>query len=428
MHRIKRDIWKVAFVLVSLLFILVVMMWVPTSAAEASNSIPGLPTPTPTVQATPTEDATVTVLSKEKLIWDINKDQSDRFWAWTSSGIIIVGLAGVVFSLAQYFIAQAEKRVERDKKDEEEFHSLIRDLGSDKVIVKIDATITLRKFLRPGYEQFYKQIFDWMVINLRQQNIMGQPAEPTEDFREELITTFKTSYPGVLASLKPSIATTEFIPASLDASRVQLNGADLARSDLRGIGMPNASLSRASLAAAILSRSYLNGSDFLQADLTYSDLRDASLFGANLSGASLRSVTLKRADLSRADLSGADLSQTDLSSAILFEANLQGVNLNNAYLVGADLSGANIVDAQSLEKTNLHGVKGLTEDKLKVCKVKGAIIDEDTTTNPPQSPVSPSPPSQSTNAQVPSASSAQGSTPTPATDGSGTSSQPSPEP
>jgi hypothetical protein len=154
------------------------------------------------VQATPTVDATLTALNKDKLIWDINKDksgiakdQSDRFWAWTSSGVIIVGIAGVIFSLFQFYRAQLDKRVEREKKDEEEFHTLIRDLGSDKIVVKIDATITLRKFLRPGYEQFYQQIFDWMVINLRQQNIKGQPSEPTEDFREELITTFKTSYP-----------------------------------------------------------------------------------------------------------------------------------------------------------------------------------------------------------------------------------------
>jgi hypothetical protein len=76
MHRIKRDILIVAFIIVSLLFILVVMVWIPTSAAEASNKNSGLPTSTPTVppastptiQPRPTEDATVTALQKEQLI------------------------------------------------------------------------------------------------------------------------------------------------------------------------------------------------------------------------------------------------------------------------------------------------------------------------------------------------------------------------
>jgi hypothetical protein len=105
----------------------------------------------------------------------------------------------------------------------------------------------------------------------------------------------------------------------------------------------------------------------------------------------------RRADLSGADLSGADLSGTDPSWACLEVA-------------------------RSLEGTNLRGVIGLTKEELERCKAKGAIIDEDTTTSPPQSTVSPPAPSQSDDAQSPSALPTQVNTPPPGTDGSSTAS------
>ncbi len=394
----------------------------------------------------------------------IDKNRSDLFWAWTSSGTIVVGIAGVVFSLFQFLRSQLDKRVEREKKDEEEFHTLIRDLGSDQVVVKIDATITLRKFLRPGYEQFYRQIFDWMVINLRlsPNTIIGdmQLNEQLDVFREELITTFKTSYPRARTSLKPRRATTEHTPNSLDASRVQLYRANLARSDLRGISMPIASLRKANLAAANLKGSYLSSSDFHEANLSYINLSEATLFEANLSGANLRNAMLNKADFTRADFTRANLSQTNLSSTILFEANLQRVNLHDAYLKGADfsrtvlteadlsravltqtnlngpdlsnadLSNADLTEANledvNMKDTNLRSVKGLTREQLINCKAKGAIIDEDTTIESSQPAAAPA---RSNDVQAPSIISIQASTPPANTDDStSTPAQPNTEP
>src|SRR6266567_3945978 len=149
MRWLKSDTWRIGIPLAGLLLVLIFMVWVPMSAsAHGGTSVLTGPR---TIQATPTEDATLTALNKEKLQQDIAmdrnaiaKDQSDRFWAWTGSGTIIVGIAGVIFSLFQFYRAQLDKRVEQERKDEEEFHTLIRDLGSDKIVVKIDASITLR--------------------------------------------------------------------------------------------------------------------------------------------------------------------------------------------------------------------------------------------------------------------------------------------
>ena len=114
--------------------------------------------------------------------------------------------------------------------------------------------------------------------------------------------------------------------------------------------------------------------------------------------------------------------------ANLSKVNLSEANLSEANLRGADLSGVrNLKDAQSLKDTDLRGVKGLTREQLEACKAKGAIVDEESTASPPQSPVVHPLSSQSNDVQAPSAPPAQVKTPPSDTDGdSATSSQPSP--
>jgi hypothetical protein len=73
----------------------------------------------------------------------------------------------------------------------------------------------------------------------------------------------------------------------------------------------------------------------------------------------------------------------------------------------------NIEDTLSLKDANLHGVIGLTKEQRAFCRVKGAIIDEDLTTSSSQSTAAPHSPSQSPDAQVSSAPSAQESPPPP---------------
>jgi uncharacterized protein YjbI with pentapeptide repeats len=139
---------------------------------------------------------------------------------------------------------------------------------------------------------------------------------------------------------------------------------------------------------------------------------------ANLRGANLITADLSKADLSEADLSKANLWGAHLWGAFLENAKFGGANLREARLGEADLRGAHPEDAQSLEDANLRGVKGLTEEQLKACKAKGAIIDEAFTTSSSQSPVASPPLSKSNDGQVSSAQSVQESTPTPDTDGS----------
>ena len=74
MRWLKRDRWKAGIAFVGVLLLLVFIVCVPVSAAGAYEGASGLATPvTGTVQATLTEDATVTALNKEKLVQEIQQ-------------------------------------------------------------------------------------------------------------------------------------------------------------------------------------------------------------------------------------------------------------------------------------------------------------------------------------------------------------------
>ena len=74
MRWLKRDLWKAGVTIAGMLLLLVLMMWIVISAADAYEGISGLTAPVMiSLQATPTEDATVTALNKEKLAQEVQQ-------------------------------------------------------------------------------------------------------------------------------------------------------------------------------------------------------------------------------------------------------------------------------------------------------------------------------------------------------------------
>ena len=388
---LKRYLWEVGIALAGLLFFLVLMLWVPLSAA-AYEGTSGLPAPTSaTVQLTPTVDvtATMTALQEDKLRQEIqqlkNQNEHDLLgWLRTNAAILLSTLVVVIGGLIGLFRWFGDRQGEREKRAEERFQSIVEGLGDKKEGRKVGAAIMLRTFLRPGYEQFYSQAFDLAVAYLRLRHVDPDEPEPLDSLTQALAIVFKEAFPLARDLLKQD-------PLFIDAIGTRLDSAYLARSDLKHVRLPEA---------------YLRKVNFYRAKISDANLREAKLCYAFLTGADLTKTKLPRADLREAKLSRADLTEANLS--------------------GANLAGANIEDAQSLKNTNLRGVNGLTKEQLEACKAKGAIIDEDTTNSSSQSVTAPSPPPQSNVAQAPSAPPAQVNTP-PSTDvSSTTSSEPNP--
>ena len=426
----KRDLWKIGITVAGTLFLLMFIIWVPISTVDAhqqSASETPVAAGTITAQATPTEDATVTALNKEKLVQEVQQltQQSTQQqhtwenWLWSNAATIIstflstlVIVIGALFGLWRWRRERQDaqdkelkdRQNEREKRAEERFQAAVTGLGDDKEGARIGAAIVLRTFLREGegYEQFYAQIFELAVSYLRLRPCDADTARPLDSLSQALIMLFKESFP-LIRNQHPSDKAQQ-----LDAARIQLDNAFLAFADLQQAWMPFAHLREANLHQA-----NLNGANLHQANLSGANLHQTNLSGANFYRAHLNKATLYRAHLSKTNLRGAHLCGTQLGSA-----NLRGTDLTGADLRGAILGGSNLGHASSLTHTNLCGVKELTKEQLEACKAKGAIIDEAPTTSPSQSIVAPPPPVQSNAVPTTSTPPAQGSLLTPDTDGS----------
>lgn len=375
MHWRKRDLWKAAVVIVGALF-LVFMTLVTVSVADAHGG--GSAAGTVTVQATPTVDVTVTALNKEKLFQDVAQQQhTPGNWFWNNGAAVIsslvLALAGA-FTLFRYLRDQRNERekqredrqAEREKRAEERFQSVVEGLGSKDVETRTGAAIMLRTFLQPGYEQFYSQAFDLAVAYLRLRHVDSDEPEPLDSLTQALAIVFKEAFPLARDLLKQD-------PMYLDAIGARLDSAYLARCDLKQVRLPEAYL------------------------------RKVNFFGAKMSEANLRDTKLRYTNLTDADLTKTNLPRADLRGASLRGAHLTEANLDGASLTGANLRDTNIEAARSLQGTILRGVKGLTNEQLAACKVKGAIIDEIPSTTPSRSTTSPAPAGQSSAAQTPAA-------------------------
>jgi Pentapeptide repeats (8 copies) len=430
MRWLKKDIWKAGIAFAGILLFLVLMMWMPVSAADAYEETSGLATPgTVTTQSTPTEDATVTALNKEKLAQEVqqlkNQNEPDPFGLLrTNASILLSTFVVVIGGLIGSFRWIRDRRSEREKQAEERFKAVVEGLGSERVEAKVGAAILLRTFLRPGYEQFYSQTFDLAIAHLR---LRGRHSASTEHLSspsssppivphkpltqgrqselntplsldplsQTLIAVFKESFPLARSWMtKQSPQESPFDPLTLDAADIQLDKAYLPGTDLAHCRLPRANLRQANLGGAHLQGANLGGAH----------LEGTLLQGAHLQGTLLRGTLLQ----------GALLRDANLQGALLRDANLQGANLSEAVLDGVH----ELEEVLSLKDTDLRGVKGLTKEQLEACKAKGAIIDEDSTTSPPQPTVSSSVPLQSNDAQALPSPPAQASTPPSETDGS----------
>ena len=386
MRWLKRNLWRTGIAIAGMLLLLMLMAWISVVAAGAHEGASGS-TRSVTALATPTEDATVTALNKEKLAQEVqqlkNQNGSDPLgWLRTNTSILLSTLVVVIGALIglwrwlgdrrdEHEKRREDQRTEQEKRAEERFQSAVTGLGDEKEGARIGAAILLRTFLRPGYEQFYTQTFDLAVANLRLPRTPHPPEDPNTPLplttlSQALIVVFREAFPLARNQNKRS-------PESLDATDIQLDSAYLRGADLKQVWMPQASLRKVDLSGADLSRANLSEADLSGAKLNEADLSGAKLSGAKFNEAELIRTKLNEADLNRAyfngaRLSGADLSGADLRGAKLNEADLSWARLSGAFLSGADLNGANLSEAElseaDLKGANLRGVVGLTKGQL----------------------------------------------------------------
>lgn len=457
MHWFKNPWWNRRIARVGVLILLTCLSLIPCSAASAQEKLwVAAPPATSTVQATPTEDATVTALNKEKLVQEVQQlkaqNEPDLFgWLQTNASTLISMLAVVIGGLIGLWRwlgdrqdarkkeledhqAERERRdeeqkrwlkereAEREKRAEERFQSAVEGLSSDKEEARLGAAILLRAFLRPGYEPFYVQVFDLVVVHLRLLRTPDPPDNPTvvlptTMLSQALVVIFKEAFPLArsLAKRDPEVPHVR----SLDATGVHLDQAYLWKVDLKQAFLRRASLREANLFGADLRQTNFSGSDFRGANLIRANFSEAYLRDVNFSGANLREANFSQANLGGINTPG--FRAGNFSGASLKKVNFRGAYLKKADFSEADLAETNIEEAFSLEGADLRRATGLTKEQRTACKAKGAMIDEDPTPRIPQSTVALAPPGQSNASHISPGPSSQGDSSPPDINGSRTS-------
>jgi uncharacterized protein YjbI with pentapeptide repeats len=132
----------------------------------------------------------------------------------------------------------------------------------------------------------------------------------------------------------------------------------------------------------------LAGVDLTEADFYWAMFHNATLEGAILARCDLRGARFNEANLRHADLSGAncgldnlggstDFNKADLSGADLRNANLGGADFSGALLIGTDFSGARFNSILPGRVTRFNGAN-LTDARLGRAQFAGALYDNNT--------------------------------------------------
>jgi uncharacterized protein YjbI with pentapeptide repeats len=128
--------------------------------------------------------------------------------------------------------------------------------------------------------------------------------------------------------------------------------------------------------------------DMSEADFYWASFQDAVLEGAIMARCDLRGAFFDKADMRGADLRNAKLGldniggktklrAVDLSGADLRNASIEGADFTGAKLIGADLRGASAACTVPGRQTCFYGAD-LTDAKLGGADLKTALYDSDT--------------------------------------------------
>ncbi len=244
---LKRDIRKVGIAIAGMLLLLAFMVCAPVLAAGTHERVLGLATPgTVTVQATPTEDATVVAAQKDKIVQDdIAANNANNWWRTDAAALIaaIGGLGVLISATLGIWIGFRGANDAREKQHEDQiaaqeqqkdqlFQDTIVGLGSERIEARAIAASMLLTFLQqPGYERFHQQIFNLAVTNLRLRHVDPSTPERLDPLSQALITVFKESFPlarkALIGQEKPHYHYKEL--EDLDASGIRLDYAFLPR-------------------------------------------------------------------------------------------------------------------------------------------------------------------------------------------------------
>jgi uncharacterized protein YjbI with pentapeptide repeats len=250
-------------------------------------------------------------------------------------------VAGVVLTLWKQITENNRQRkdeLEQKEQDslrrfDQNFTSIVGNLGSDSVALQASAAASLSPFLKNRNKDFHRDVFMVLVANLK--------IDREIVVRDTLTRMFEIAIRKELGSIAEG---GEERLTLLDLSRAKLVRADLENLDFSQVEVDFAfaDLTRANLTGAQLPRVDGFGVILEQARVSRTDLREARLneavcFKAKFHESNLVSATLKGANLQKAEFQRARLQEVHFENSDLGAARFEKADVNNAFFYGAQI-------------------------------------------------------------------------------------------
>ncbi|WP_067466678.1 pentapeptide repeat-containing protein [Nocardia amamiensis] len=261
---------------------------------------------------------------------------------WTKLAAMTTTVAAIA---ALWFTSQSLRATDNQYKLSQQvavtdrFQKAVDQLTSDKIDIRLGGIYLLERLAKDSPAD-HPTIFAVLSAFLRTHTSASACETPTP------ATPAPVDVQAVLTVIGTREASRDDHRRTFDLRRtclsgMQLNAANLTRTELGYANLTHAELAFANLVGAQLDRASLTGAHLGGVNLSCA--RDS---GGSLSCASLGEANLTEASLSDADLTGAAFVRANLTNAQLARANLTDANLLGANLTGANLVGADLTNAQ----------------------------------------------------------------------------------
>lgn len=245
----------------------------------------------------------------------------------TYAGILtaLIAILGALISYRKYLI---EKRMETKVRLEDNFNTIIENIGSESPSIQASAIVSLLTFLNEEYKEFHLQVYTILLANLK----IGH----AKNVNALMVKAFERALPIYLKDIKSQRSDT----TNDSGNQLEL---DLSRTNLYRIDLHGENLENVDLAYSNLQNANLSGCN----------LKRAKGIGADLSGARLSRANLNEGRFNKANFENAHFHETNLVSATLKNSNLKGAEFQRASLQEAHLEGSEI-DRAKFEEANLN--------------------------------------------------------------------------
>ncbi|NEW84448.1 MAG: pentapeptide repeat-containing protein [Mariniphaga sp.] len=286
------------------------------------------------------------VLKLKEEINSLRKNNSRNFLKYLSENssalTVLVALAGAIFTFLKFSKEQKDQKQTESKQQErdlelkikeknirleENFSSIVKNLGSNNPSLKASAAISLISYCKDDRKAFHEQVLLICIANLK--------LDLDETTNRLLVNSLENA-------IKANLKEKSLKQLNVKLTRLKLDTIDLSGLNLEDIDLAFSSLKFANLSNTKLKRMRGYKTNFFGANLT----------GANLQEARLQKAIFEKSKMHETNLISADLKYSNLKYCKFHAAQMQSAHFQSAELIGAEFNKADIADAYFLNLTS----------------------------------------------------------------------------